>query len=67
MIQAIMLAWSASLLVLLAASFLKNLLGEKGITAIERLMGLVLTLIAVQMFLSGISTFVFKTIHSSAP
>jgi multiple antibiotic resistance protein len=65
MIQAIMLAWGASLIVLLTSSLLKNILGEKGITAIERLMGLVLTLIAVQMFLSGISTFVFKIVHSS--
>jgi len=58
MIGAIMLAWSASLLILLASSFLKSLLGWRGIVALERLMGLILILIAVQMFMSGLSAFI---------
>jgi multiple antibiotic resistance protein len=58
MILAILLAWAASLLILLSASFLKSLLGWRGILALERLMGLILTLIAVQMFLSGVSAFI---------
>jgi multiple antibiotic resistance protein len=58
MIGAILLAWAVSLLILLSASWLKNLLGWRGILAMERLMGLILTLIAVQMFLSGLSTFI---------
>lgn len=57
MVGAILLAWLASLIILLASSFLKNILGWRGILALERLMGLVLTLIAIQMFLSGISAF----------
>ena len=57
MIGAILLAWAASLLVLLTSSFLKRTLGWRGIVAIERLMGLILTLIAIQMFLSGLGTF----------
>ncbi len=57
MLGAILLAWAASLLILLGASFLKTVLGWRGIMALERLMGLVLILIAVQMFLSGLSTF----------
>ncbi len=57
MVGSILIAWLASLSILLASSFLKKILGWRGITAMERLMGLVLILIAVQMFLSGVSTF----------
>lgn len=57
MVGAILLAWGASLLILLCSSFLKTILGWRGIVAIERLMGLILTLIAVQMFLTGLGHF----------
>ncbi len=57
MTGAILLAWAASLIILMASSFLKHVLGWRGILALERLMGLILTLIAVQMFLSGLSAF----------
>jgi small neutral amino acid transporter SnatA (MarC family) len=60
MIGAIMLAWGASLIILLGASYLKSLLGWRGILALERLMGLVLILIAVQMFMSGVSAFMHR-------
>lgn len=56
-ICAIVIAWATSTLILICSSSLKQLLGEKGITACERLMGLLLTLLAVQMFLEGISRF----------
>ncbi len=58
MLGAISLAWAASLLILIASSFFQRILGWRGIIALERLMGLVLTLIAVQMFLSGIAAFI---------
>lgn len=57
MVGAIMIAWAASLIILLASSWLKSILGWRGITALERLMGLVLILIAVQMFLGGLGAF----------
>lgn len=57
MISAITLAWVVSLIILLCASLLKKLLGARGIMAVERLMGLLLTLIAVQMFLEGITKY----------
>lgn len=60
MMGAILLAWATSLVILLASSFLKKILGQRGIMALERLMGLVLTLIAMQMFLSGLSSFMHK-------
>ncbi|MDP1607970.1 MAG: YhgN family NAAT transporter [Chlamydiales bacterium] len=58
MLSAIFLAWTASLLILLASSFLERILGWRGILALERLMGLILTLIAIQMFLNGVSGFI---------
>jgi small neutral amino acid transporter SnatA (MarC family) len=45
-------------LVLLAAYRLQRVLGERGMIAVERLMGLVLTALAVQMLLDGVRTFV---------
>jgi MarC family membrane protein len=47
-----------TLIVLLAADRLARLLGERALTALERLMGLVLTAIAVEMLLRGIRAFV---------
>jgi len=65
MLGAILLAWLASLLILVASSWLKNILGWRGILAMERLMGLILTLIAIEMFLSGVSTFTTNLRHVS--
>ena len=56
-ISAIFIAWAASLIILLASSFLKNILGWRGISACERLMGLILTLISVEMFLKGLTLY----------
>lgn len=57
MISAIFIAWVASLMILLASSYLHRILGWRGLTALERLMGLILILIAVQMFLTGLQSF----------
>ena len=46
-------AWLASAVILLLGARLSQFLGAKGITAIERLMGMVLVASAVQMFLDG--------------
>lgn len=53
-VLAIGIAWAASLCILLLAPNIRKVLGWRGIFACEKLMGLILTLIAVQMFLSGI-------------
>ena len=52
-LSAIALAWILSVGVLLIASKLRALLGSKGLLACEKLMGLLLTLIAIQMILQG--------------
>jgi len=52
-LAALLMAWSISGLILLSADQLARLLGRRTLTAIERLMGLVLTAVAVQMFIDG--------------
>lgn len=49
----IFIAWLPSLLILLAASYIKYLIGEKGLMAFERFGGLLISLIAIQMLTSG--------------
>jgi len=65
-LSALLLAWSGSLVVLaLGGTFIK-LLGKRGTHALERLMGLLLVLIAVQMFLDGVKTH-FETSPTPPP
>jgi len=52
--SALLIAWAASSIVLLLTPWLLGRLGAKGTRALERLMGLLLILIAVQMFLDGL-------------
>jgi len=61
LIAAICIAWAISTIILLSAPFLKKILGDRGIVACERLMGLLLTLISVQMFLKGLSLYLQKS------
>jgi multiple antibiotic resistance protein len=56
-VSSIIIAWAASTLILLSAPTLRRWLGEKGLIACERLMGLILVLISVQMFLEGLKSF----------
>ncbi|MDB6132716.1 MAG: putative antibiotic transporter [Verrucomicrobiales bacterium] len=51
---AILAAWSISTLILLSAPFFARILGRRGIMAVERLMGMLLVVVAVQMFLDGL-------------
>jgi len=51
---ALLCAWFLSGVILLASAPLHRLLGERGLIALERVMGMLLTTIAVQMFLSGL-------------
>jgi multiple antibiotic resistance protein len=54
---AVTAAWLASSLVLVASPFFLRFLGERGLVAMERLMGMVLVAVAVQMFLDGLARF----------
>jgi len=57
-IVAITIAMLVALAVLLSAERIARLVGERGLAAFERLMGLLLTAIAVEMLLRGIEGFV---------
>lgn len=57
-ILALIIATAISTVVLAAGDRLTRWLGERGIMALERLMGLVLTALAVEMFLSGLRDFI---------
>ena len=54
---ALVLASVASTLVLLFSNQLRRILGQKGLIAMERLMGMILTILAVQMLLSGLDEY----------
>lgn len=51
---AILIAWAATLVILVLGSDLRKLLGDRGLMAMERLMGMILILIATQMLLTGL-------------
>nr|WP_207801102.1 YhgN family NAAT transporter [Lysobacter sp. N42] len=51
-------AWLISATVLMFSSVVMRGLGQRGLNAIERLMGMILIMVAVQMFLDGIMRYV---------
>ena len=55
---ALLLAWGIATILLLAGPFLLRLLGARGARALERLMGMLLIILATQMLLNGIREFV---------
>lgn len=56
-ISALSIAWFITTFILLFAGLLSRFLGIRGLIAIERLMGMILTTMAVQMFLTGFEQF----------
>lgn len=60
MIIAILVAWFFALLTLLVGPFLKRYLGNNGLAAGERLMAMILVMLAIQRFLEGIQQFYNK-------
>lgn len=54
---AIVSAWIVSSIIILSSQYILKFLGEKGLIAMERLMGMVLILIAVQMFMNGLKIY----------
>jgi len=56
-LAALLLAWSATALILYFGSGMRRLLGDKGLVAVERLMGMILVTVAVQMLMTGVVRF----------
>jgi multiple antibiotic resistance protein len=53
-LAALLIAWGITAAVLLCSPAIARVLREKGSIAVERLMGMLLVMVAVQMFLNGI-------------
>ena len=54
---ALAIAWAATAIILFSATYLQKWLGTRVLTAIERLMGMVIVAISVQMLLDGIASY----------
>ena len=57
LLLAVTIAWALSALILLSSTLLYRLLKERGLIAMERLMGMLLVMLAVQMFMNGAAVF----------
>jgi multiple antibiotic resistance protein len=55
---ALTLAWLITAMILLSSTILYRLLKERGLIAVERLMGMLLVMLAVQMFINGLAKFI---------
>jgi len=51
---ALLLAWFGTGLIVLMSSRLHSLIGNRALTALERLMGMLLVIVAVEMFIKGV-------------
>ena len=54
---ALLIAWAATAAILFSATYLYKWLGMRVLTALERLMGMVIVAISVQMFLDGVAAY----------
>lgn len=50
-------AWACSFVIILASPLLMKFFGKKGMRAMERLMGMILILISIQLLLDGLSNY----------
>ena len=57
LLLAVTIAWALTAAILLSSTLLYRLLKERGLIAMERLMGMLLVMLAVQMFMNGVSDF----------
>lgn len=55
---ALVVSMTATTLILVSSDLIAKLVGRRVLTAVERLMGLILTAVAVEMFLQGLRTFI---------
>ncbi len=59
---ALLVAWAATAVILLSSTWLFKLLGESVLSALERVMGMLLIALSVQMFLGGLESY----LHAAA-
>jgi len=58
---ALLIAWGATAAILFSATILYKWLGRRALTAVERLMGMLLVAISVQMFMDGLASYLQLT------
>ena len=57
LLLAVTIAWALTAAILLSSTLLYRLLKQRGLIAMERLMGMLLVMLAVQMFMNGVAQF----------
>lgn len=62
---ALLLAWAGTVLILLSSGYVYRVLGARAVAALERLMGMLLVVMAVQMFLNGLRDFIIGGIMAT--
>lgn len=62
---ALLLAWAGTVLILLSSGYVYRVLGARAVAALERLMGMLLVVMAVQMFLNGLRDFIISGIMAA--
>ena len=60
---ALLIAWLATAVILFAATYLYKVLGTRVLVAVERLMGMLLVTVSVQMFLDGLGVYLHIAPH----
>ena len=55
-LSVLLIAWTTTAVILLSAPIFYKVLRKRGLAAIERLMGMILIMISVQMFITGIKS-----------
>ena len=61
LLVAVTIAWALSGVILLSSTFLYRVLGQRGLIAMERLMGMLLVMLAVQMLMDGVKAFMGRS------
>lgn len=54
---ALLIAWGATFLILISSNVIRRTLKDKGLSVLERLMGMILVVLAIQMMLGGVQQF----------
>ena len=57
---AMLVAWGITSAILMSAPLISRVLKERGTIAVERLMGMVLVMVSVQMFLNGLDHYLHR-------
>jgi MarC family membrane protein len=63
---ALLISWAVTTLLLTISPFMMKVLGKRGLRALERLMGMLLVLLATQMLLNGVAEFLSDVRASGA-